>query len=77
MLHGEAKVALRRMFSDEVLKFRVEEEHSAAIDMPMMRARNITHTGDNIATSQSGRTISSTLRVRIRSLKRDFMECSA
>ncbi|MFD2082496.1 polysaccharide biosynthesis C-terminal domain-containing protein [Actinopolymorpha cephalotaxi] len=45
VLRGEAEIALRRLFSDEVVRFRVSGDSPAAIDMPTMWVHNITNIG--------------------------------
>ena len=45
VLAGEARISLRRLFTDEVFHFDVNGEEPVAIDMPTMWAHNITNTG--------------------------------
>lgn len=45
VLAGEAKISLRRLFTDEVFHFEVNGEQPVAIDMPAMWAHSITNTG--------------------------------
>lgn len=52
VLQGQARIALRRMFSDEVLEFHVDGESPVAIDMPTMWTHNITNTGDDVVITQ-------------------------
>lgn len=47
VLKGEAEIALRRLYSDEVVKFRVSGESPAFVDMPTMWVHNITNVGDS------------------------------
>jgi UDP-2-acetamido-2,6-beta-L-arabino-hexul-4-ose reductase len=51
VLSGQATIALRKMFSTEVLEFPVTGEHPVLIDMPTMWAHNITNTGDTEVTT--------------------------
>jgi UDP-2-acetamido-2,6-beta-L-arabino-hexul-4-ose reductase len=46
VLSGEARISLRRMFSDEVVSFDVSGDRPAVVDMPTMWVHNITNTGD-------------------------------
>ena len=43
---GTARIALRRMFTDDVVEFDVDGDRPVAIDMPTGWAHNITNTGD-------------------------------
>ncbi len=43
---GTARIALRRMFTAEVVTFDVDGERPVAVDMPVGWAHNITNTGD-------------------------------
>jgi len=43
---GEAEIALRRLFTDDVVRFRVSGDEPVAVDMPTMWAHNITNVGD-------------------------------
>lgn len=45
VLRGRARIALRRLFSDEVVAFEVSGDEPAVLDMPTMWAHNITNTG--------------------------------
>lgn len=45
VLAGEAVIALRRLFTADVQKFRVASDSPASIDMPTLWAHNITNTG--------------------------------
>ncbi|WP_348788964.1 NAD-dependent epimerase/dehydratase family protein [Leifsonia sp. NPDC080035] len=47
VLSGEAVISLRRLFTTEVLEFRVSSDSPASIDMPTMWAHNITNVGDS------------------------------
>lgn len=46
VLSGEATIAMRRLFSDEVLSFDVTGEQPQAVDMPTGWTHNITNTGE-------------------------------
>ena len=46
VLAGEARISLRRLFTDEVFHFDVNGDEPVAIDMPTMWAHNIENTGD-------------------------------
>ncbi|MDO5677054.1 MAG: NAD-dependent epimerase/dehydratase family protein [Propionibacteriaceae bacterium] len=45
VLSGEARISLRRLFTDEIFHFDVTGEAPVAIDMPTMWSHNITNTG--------------------------------
>ncbi|MET4583953.1 UDP-2-acetamido-2,6-beta-L-arabino-hexul-4-ose reductase [Conyzicola nivalis] len=45
VLSGTATIALRRMFTDDVIEFEVTGDAPAAVDMPTMWSHNITNTG--------------------------------
>lgn len=45
VVQGEAVIALRRLFSDEVIEFPVSGDRPAIIDMPTMWVHSITNTG--------------------------------
>jgi len=45
VLRGSATIALRRLFSDEVVKFEVEGQSPEFIDIPTLHTHNITNTG--------------------------------
>lgn len=47
VLGGQARISLRKVFTDEVIDFDVDGENPAAIDMPTMWIHNITNTGDD------------------------------
>ncbi|GAB3800093.1 NAD-dependent epimerase/dehydratase family protein [Humibacter antri] len=47
VLSGEAVIALRRLFTTEVLEFRAGSDSPLSIDMPTMWAHNITNIGDS------------------------------
>lgn len=47
VLSGSAEIAMRRLFSEEVLTFRVDGSTPVAIDMPTLWTHNITNTGDS------------------------------
>jgi UDP-2-acetamido-2,6-beta-L-arabino-hexul-4-ose reductase len=46
VLRGRARIALRRLFSRDVVSFEVTGDEPAAVDMPTMWAHNITNVGD-------------------------------
>lgn len=48
---GRARIALRRVFTDDVVAFDVSGDEPVAIDMPMGWAHNITNTGDQDLTT--------------------------
>jgi UDP-2-acetamido-2,6-beta-L-arabino-hexul-4-ose reductase len=48
VLSGSATISLRRLFSGEVIEFRVTGENPTAIDMPTMWAHNIMNTGSDL-----------------------------
>ncbi len=48
---GEADISLRRLFSDQVVTFRVTGDAPCAIDMPTFCAHNITNTGSRPLTT--------------------------
>lgn len=52
VFQGQARIALRRMFTDEVLEFQVDGEKPVAIDMPTMWTHNITNTGNDVVITQ-------------------------
>lgn len=47
VLAGHARIALRRMFTDEVIVFDVDGGSPAAVDMPIGWTHNLTNTGDS------------------------------
>ncbi len=47
VVRGQARIALRRLFHDEVICFDVRGDEPAIVDMPTMWAHNITNTGDD------------------------------
>lgn len=47
VLSGEAEISMRRLFTDEVLRFRVNGQSPVAIDMPTLWTHNITNVGDS------------------------------
>lgn len=47
VLSGEAEVSMRRLFTDEVLSFRVNGQSPVAIDMPTLWTHNIKNVGDS------------------------------
>ncbi|MCU1431281.1 MAG: NAD-dependent epimerase/dehydratase [Actinotalea sp.] len=48
---GTARIALRRMFTDDGVEFDVDGDHPVAIDMPTGWAHNITNTGHSDLTT--------------------------
>lgn len=46
VLHGQARISLRRVLTDEVIDFDVDGREPVAIDMPTMWVHTITNTGD-------------------------------
>ena len=48
VLSGTATIALRRIFSDEIVEFKVAGDEPVAIDMPTMWAHKITNTGPDV-----------------------------
>ena len=52
VLSGSATMALRRMFTDEVVEFAVTGDRPAAVDMPVGWAHDITNTGDDVLLTQ-------------------------
>lgn len=48
VLHGRARISLRRLFTDEVFAFVVSGDAPVAVDMPTMWAHNITNIGDQV-----------------------------
>jgi UDP-2-acetamido-2,6-beta-L-arabino-hexul-4-ose reductase len=51
VLDGEARIALRKVFSDEVVSLDVTGEAPVAVDMPTMWAHNITNVGSRPLTT--------------------------
>lgn len=51
VLSGEARISLRRVFTDHIVSFDVTGEHPAVVDMPTMWVHNITNTGDTELTT--------------------------
>lgn len=47
VIEGEATIAMRRVLTDETLKFEVRGDAPVSIDMPTMWSHNITNTGDS------------------------------
>jgi UDP-2-acetamido-2,6-beta-L-arabino-hexul-4-ose reductase len=46
VLSGQARISLRKVFTDEVVSFDVSGDAPAVVDMPTMWVHNITNTGD-------------------------------
>jgi len=51
VLSGEARISLRKLFTDEVVSFEVTGGAPAAVDMPTMWVHNITNTGQGELTT--------------------------
>ena len=51
VLSGSATIALRRLFTDEVVSFDVSGDRPCVVDMPTMWVHNITNTGDDELTT--------------------------
>ncbi len=47
VLQGSAVIALRRLFADDIVRFKVSGDRPAIIDMPTMWTHSITNTGSN------------------------------
>ena len=47
VLRGRARIALRKLFSNDVVAFDVDGDKPAIVDMPTMWVHNITNTGSN------------------------------
>lgn len=52
VVSGRATIALRRMFTDEIVEFEVDGLRPAAVDMPVGWVHNITNTGDDVLITQ-------------------------
>lgn len=52
VVQGQATIALRRMFHDDVVAFEVSGDEPCAVDMPVGWAHNITNTGDDVLVTQ-------------------------
>lgn len=48
VLAGQARISLRRLFTDEIVNFDVDGENPVAVDMPTMWTHNITNTGPGL-----------------------------
>lgn len=48
---GEVEISLRRLFTDQVIRFRVSGSAPGAIDMPTMWAHKMHNVGDTVATT--------------------------
>ncbi|MEV4666432.1 NAD-dependent epimerase/dehydratase family protein [Microbacterium sp. LWO12-1.2] len=48
VLQGRARIALRRLYSEDVVSFEVSGDAPGAVDMPTMWAHNITNIGDDV-----------------------------
>ncbi len=51
VLSGQARISLRKMFTDQVVSLDVTGENPAVVDMPTMWVHNITNTGDTELTT--------------------------
>ncbi len=51
VLSGEARISLRRTFTDEMVHFDVSGENPCIVDMPTMWTHNITNTGSGVLTT--------------------------
>ncbi|SER73256.1 UDP-2-acetamido-2,6-beta-L-arabino-hexul-4-ose reductase [Pedococcus cremeus] len=51
VLRGQARISLRRMFTEEVVSFDVSGESPSVVDMPTMWVHNITNTGNTELTT--------------------------
>ena len=47
VLRGEAEIALRRLYGDEVVRFRVSGEQPGFVDMPTMWTHHLTNVGSD------------------------------
>lgn len=52
VIAGEARISLRKMFTEEVVDFAVSGEQPCAIDMPVGWVHNITNTGSDTLVTQ-------------------------
>jgi UDP-2-acetamido-2,6-beta-L-arabino-hexul-4-ose reductase len=52
VVSGQATIALRRMFTDEIVEFDVDGHRPSAVDMPVGWVHNITNTGDDVLITQ-------------------------
>lgn len=52
VLEGQARIALRRLFTPDVVEFHVTGDAPVAVDMPTMWTHNITNTGDGTLVTQ-------------------------
>ncbi len=48
VLSGEAIIALRRLFTDQVYEFRISGDEPASVDMPTMWSHKITNVGESL-----------------------------
>jgi UDP-2-acetamido-2,6-beta-L-arabino-hexul-4-ose reductase len=51
VVSGEVEISLRRLCTDDVIRFRVSGTHPAAVDMPTMWAHKMVNLGDAPATT--------------------------
>lgn len=52
VIQGDARISLRKKFSDQVVSFDVSGNRPVAIDMPVGWVHNITNTGDQVLLTQ-------------------------
>ncbi|KFF58116.1 hypothetical protein JF66_21035, partial [Cryobacterium sp. MLB-32] len=48
VLYGDAVIALRQLFTDQVVDFAVSGDDPVSVDMPTMWAHKITNTGADV-----------------------------
>jgi UDP-2-acetamido-2,6-beta-L-arabino-hexul-4-ose reductase len=51
VVEGQAEIALRRLFTDQVVRFLVTGERPAIVDMPTLWAHRITALGESPVTT--------------------------
>lgn len=51
VVSGQARISLRRLYSDKVVTFEVDGQHPSIVDMPTMWTHNITNTGTDELTT--------------------------
>lgn len=52
VIAGEARISLRKMFTDDIVDFDVSGQEPCAVDMPVGWVHNITNTGTNMLVTQ-------------------------
>ena len=52
VVSGQATIALRKMFTEEVVEFAVDSARPSAVDMPVGWVHNITNTGEDVLITQ-------------------------